>query len=64
MNSSENLLERKIKTLRINRGREFFTDEFKRLCDEKEIQWQLTIFYTPQQNNIVERWKYNLTKNG
>lgn len=48
MNLVENQLDRKIKALRSNRGREYLFDEFKRLCDEKKIQRQLTTLCTPQ----------------
>nr|XP_009783587.1 PREDICTED: uncharacterized protein LOC104232161 [Nicotiana sylvestris] len=55
MNLVENQLDRKIKALRTDRGREYLSDEFKQLCDEKGIQRQLTIPYTPQQNGVAER---------
>ena len=55
MNLVENQLDKKIKALRINRGREYLSDQFKRLCDEKGIVHQLTIPYTPQQNGVAKR---------
>ena len=55
MNLAENQLDKKIKALRIDQGRKYLSDQFKRLCDEKGIVHQLTILYTPQQNGVVER---------
>jgi transposase InsO family protein len=44
----ENQLDRKVKALRTDRGREYLSDEFKQMCEEKGILRQLTILYTPQ----------------
>jgi len=51
----ETQLERRIKILRTDRGREYLLDMFKEFYEEKEIQRQLTIPRTPQQNGVVER---------
>ena len=51
----ENQLNANIKALRTDRGREYLSDKFKNLCDEKGIVRQLTIPYTPQQNGVAER---------
>ena len=48
-------MDNKIKTLRTDRGREYLSDEFKVLCEEKGIIRQLTIPGTPQQNRVAER---------
>jgi len=48
-------LERRVKILRTNRGREYLSDMFKEFCEEKGIQWQLRIPHTPQQNGVAER---------
>ena len=48
-------MNKKIKTLRTNRGREYLSKKFKDLCDEKGISRQLTILGTPQQNGVAER---------
>ena len=45
----ENQLDKKIKALRTDRGREYLSDEFNALCDEKGIEHQLTMPRTPQQ---------------
>ena len=45
----------KVKALRTDRGREYLSEQFKTLCDEKGIARQLTIPGTPQQNGVVER---------
>jgi transposase InsO family protein len=50
-----NQLDRKVKALRTDRGRQYLFDEFKQICEEKEILRQLTIPYTPQQNGVAER---------
>ncbi|WCJ29450.1 Retrovirus-related Pol polyprotein from transposon TNT 1-94 [Euphorbia peplus] len=55
MNLVENQLDRKIKVLRTDRGREYLSEEFKTLCDERGIEHQLSIPYTPQQNGVAER---------
>ena len=51
----ENQKGRTIKVLRTDRGREYLSDQFKQLCEEKGIVRQLTIPYTPQQNGVAER---------
>ena len=48
-------MDKKIKTLRRDRGREYILEQFKDLCDEKGISRQLTIPGTPQQNGVAER---------
>jgi transposase InsO family protein len=45
----------KIKTLQTNKRREYLSDQFKELCDERGIEQQLTIFGTLQQNRVMER---------
>ena len=55
INLVENQLDKKIKTLRTNWGREYLLEQFKYLCDEKGISRQLTILGTPQQNGVAER---------
>ena len=51
----ENHTERKIKTLRLDNGREFTSEEFKELCREFEIKRELNTPYNPQQNGVAER---------
>ena len=55
LNEVENKLERKVKTLRKDRGREYLSEQFKELCSERGIVRQLTMPYTPQQNGVAER---------
>ena len=55
MNMVENQLDRRIKALRTDRGREYLSEEFKTLCDEKGIEHQLSIPGTPQQNGVTKR---------
>ncbi|CAL8134899.1 unnamed protein product [Prunus armeniaca] len=45
----------KVKCVRSDRGGEFTSSEFSKLCEEGGIQRQLTTTYTPQQNGVVER---------
>uniref|UniRef100_A0A2N9FZX9 Integrase catalytic domain-containing protein n=1 Tax=Fagus sylvatica TaxID=28930 RepID=A0A2N9FZX9_FAGSY len=51
----ENQHEKSLKALRTDRGREYLSDQFKDLCEEKGIRRQLTIPNTPQQNGVTER---------
>ena len=55
INFVENQLDMKVKALRTDWGREYLSDQFKILCDEKGIKRQLTIPGTPQQNGVAER---------
>ena len=55
LNEVENQLDKKVKVLRTDRGREYLSDLFKKLCEEKGIIRQLTMPRTPQQNGVVER---------
>ena len=50
----ETQLERRVRILRTDRGREYLSDMFKEFCEEKGIQRQLTIPRTPQQNGVAE----------
>jgi len=45
----------KIKVLRIDRGGEFETKEFRKFVTDQGIQRQLTTTNTPQQNGVAER---------
>ena len=51
----ENRHEKSLKALRTNRGREYLSNQFKDLCEEKGIRRQLTISNTSQQNGVAER---------
>jgi hypothetical protein len=51
----ENLTERKITTLRSNKGGEFTSNEFSYLCKEVGIKSDLFIPYNPQKNGMTER---------
>jgi len=51
----ETKLERRVKTLRTDRGHEYLSDMFKGFCEEKDIIRYLAISYTPQQNGVDER---------
>lgn len=48
-------LEKKIMTLRTDRGGEFTSTEFHDYCNINGIKRHLTAPYTPQQNGVVER---------
>ncbi|KAI5322344.1 hypothetical protein L3X38_031416 [Prunus dulcis] len=45
----------KVKCLRSDKGGEFTSCEFNKLCEVEGIQRQLSMAYTPQQNGVVER---------
>ena len=51
----ENQLDKSIKALKTDHGREYLSKQFKEFCDEKGIARQLTMPYTPQKKGIVER---------
>jgi transposase InsO family protein len=51
----ENQIEKIIKVLRIDNGREFCGNEFEELCKKCSIERQKTTPYTPQQNGFAER---------
>ncbi|XP_076911757.1 uncharacterized protein LOC143569828 [Bidens hawaiensis] len=44
-----------VKTLRTDRGGEFYSNQFNEFCQQEGIKRQLTAPYTPQQNGVVER---------
>ena len=48
-------VDKKILTLRTDRGGEFTSKEFQEYCNKEGIKRQLTAPYTPQQNGVVER---------
>ena len=47
INEVENQLDRKIKALRTDRGREYLSEQFAKLCNDKGILRQLTTPRTP-----------------
>jgi len=49
-----------IKSLQTDRIGEFTSQNFTHLCDENDIQRQLTAAYTPQQNRVAERKNHNI----
>jgi hypothetical protein len=51
---AENTVGRTIKTLRTDRGGEFLSGKFARVCDAASIERHLTAPYSPQQNDVVE----------
>ena len=50
----ENLSEKKMKILRSDNGGEFTSNEFNEYCKEAGIKRELTIPYSPQQNDVAE----------
>ena len=53
----KNQMEKKIKILRSDRGREYFPTEFTLYCEENCILYQRSTPYTPHQNGLAERKK-------
>jgi hypothetical protein len=51
----ENLIERKIKVLRLDNGGEYTSRDFNDFCIEARIKREYTIPYNPQQNGVVDR---------
>jgi hypothetical protein len=52
---AENQLERKMKVLRSDNGKEYVNNELKAYLESTGVRHQLTIPYTPQQNGVAER---------
>jgi hypothetical protein len=50
----ENLMNKKIKTLRTNNGGEYTSKEFIAFCKSEGIRRELTVPYNPQQNGVAE----------
>ena len=46
-----------IKRLRSDRGGEYTSQEFNEFCEDVGLEKQLTVAYSPQQNDIAERKK-------
>ena len=55
INEMENQLNRKIKVLKTDRGREYLSEQFAKLCNDKSTLRQLTTPRTPQQNGVAEQ---------
>ena len=51
----ENQKNKKIKRLRFDRGGEYSSTLFKKICEENGIIHEVTTPYTPEQNGIAER---------
>ena len=51
----ENQLDRKIKRLKSDRGREYCFDFLRNFCDKNGIIHVTSAPYTPQQNGVAER---------
>jgi len=56
----ETQLERRVKTLRTDRGHEYLSNLFKGFCEEKGIRRKLTILGTPQQNSVAKHRNHTL----
>src|SRR6266540_3314886 len=52
--------ERKLRTLRTDRGGEFMSGTFAAHCAETGVQRHLTVLYSPQQNGVVERRNHTI----
>ncbi|CAL2238709.1 unnamed protein product [Prunus armeniaca] len=51
----ENQTEKSLKALRTDSEREYLSEQFKELCENKGIRRQLTVPYTPEQNGVAKR---------
>jgi len=51
----ENPCNLKISTLRSDNGGEYTSNQFVDFCKSADIKHQLTLPYTPQQNDVFER---------
>lgn len=54
--------QRKISRLRCDRGGEYVSTAFKSYCQEKGIQIEYTIAYTPEQNGVAERMNRSIVE--
>lgn len=52
--------DKRIGTLRTDRGGEFTSKEFNQYCEEVGIKRHLTKPYSPQQNGVVERRNHTM----
>ena len=52
---AERETRRKIKCLRIDAGKEYFSDQFSSYLQKEGIQREFSYKYTPQQNDVAER---------
>jgi len=53
---------RKPIALRTDNGKEYMSSELKDFLRKEEIQHQLTVLYTPQQNGVAEKKNRSLTE--
>ena len=51
----EDQTEKKVKMLRTNNGKEFYSKKFNAYCKSEGIVRHYTVPYTPQQNGVAER---------
>lgn len=59
---AENKLERKIKTIRTDNGREYVSKEFKDFLQSSGIAHQTTAPYNPQQNGLAKRANHSIVE--
>lgn len=52
----------KLSRFRCDNGREYVSNEIKAFCEEKGIQLEFTIRYTPQQNGVAERMNRSIVE--
>jgi transposase InsO family protein len=52
---TENQTCKRLKAVRLDKGGEFMSSDFKEFCDKHGIKREYTILRTPQQNGVVER---------
>lgn len=59
-----NQLNKKIKVIRCDNGREYCSNDFRKLCDAKGIRVSYTVPYNPEQNGCAERLNRTLIEKG
>jgi putative transposase len=47
--------ENKPKKIRVDNGKEYVNDELKAWCKDRGIDLQITVPYSPEQNDVSER---------
>ena len=56
----ENSFNKKINSIRVDKGGEYIKGDFQNLCELEGIQMEHSVPYTPQQNGVAERKNMSL----
>ena len=56
----ENSFNKKIKSIRSDKGGEYIKGDFQNFCESEGIQMEQLVPYTPEENDVAERKKITL----